>query len=149
MAWLWASTASWGSRTSTRVDEMVYQHCMYATTCEIAGIPVPPHVEFPSLKAMAMGEQAAPLYDAMFGWLNVLQRSLRTREHKLIFYIPIRRYQLLDLSKDPWEMHDVIDDPAYSVVKTSMIAKLKAKQAELGDPVLLDSPPHVGPGNSY
>ena len=138
-----------GIRPGSHVDEMVYQHCMYATTCEMAGIPVPPHVEFPSLKALAMGEQTPPLYDAMFGWLNVLQRSLRTREHKLIFYIPLRRYQLFDLSKDPWEMHDLIDDPVYAEVKASMIAKLKAKQAELGDPLSLEHPPKVGSGNSY
>ena len=138
-----------GIRPGSKVDEMVYQHSMYATTCDIAGIPVPEHVEFPSLKPMALGQKTAPLYDAMFGWLNVLQRSIRTREHKLIFYVHIRRYQMFDLTKDPWEMHDVVDDPAYSTLKTSLIAKLKARQAELGDPISLDNPPHVGPGDNY
>ena len=27
---------------SRHVDAMVYQHCMYATTCDLAGIPDPP-----------------------------------------------------------------------------------------------------------
>ena len=113
-----------GIKPGRRVDEMVYQHCMYATTCDLAGVPIPPHVEFPSLKAMALGSSnTQPVYQEMFGWLNVLQRSLRTQQHKLIFYIPIRRYQLFDLSKDPWEMHDVVDDPAYATVKTDMIAR--------------------------
>ncbi|MGI4853894.1 MAG: sulfatase-like hydrolase/transferase [Janthinobacterium lividum] len=138
-----------GIRPGTHVDEMVYQHSMYATTCELAGIPVPQHVEFSSIKAMALGQNTPPLHDGMFGWLNVLQRSFRTREHKLIFYVPIRRYQLFDLTKDPWEMHDRIDDPAYSSVRTSMIAKLKAQQAKFGDPLSLDHPPMVAPGDSY
>ena len=137
-----------GIRPGTHVDEMVYQHCMYATTCEMAGIPVPPHVEFPSLKAMAMGQKTDPLYDGMFGWLSALQRSIRTRQHKLIFYIPIRRYQMFDLSKDPWEMHDVIDDAAYASVKTSLIAQLKKTQAQLGDPISLDNPPAAKAGRS-
>lgn len=29
-----------GIRPGSRVDEMVYQHSMYATTCELAGVPV-------------------------------------------------------------------------------------------------------------
>ncbi len=138
-----------GIRPGKRVDEMVYQHCMYATTCDMAGMPIPPHVEFPSLKHMALGETPTPIYDAMFGWLNVLQRSLRTQEHKLIFTIPLRRFQLFDLGKDPWEMHDVVNDPAYATAKADMIARLKKMQAELGDPISIDNPPAVKPGDSY
>jgi arylsulfatase A-like enzyme len=139
-----------GIASGKRVDEMVYQHSMYATTCDMAGIPIPPHVEFPSLKSMAIGkEDAQPIYEAMFGWLNVIQRSVRTKQHKLIFYIPIRRYQLFDLQSDPWEKHDLIDDPSYASVKTEMIAHLKNLQAQLGDPISLDHPPEVKPGNMY
>ena len=139
-----------GIKAGRRVDEMVYQHCMYATTCDLAGVPVPPHVEFPSLKPFVLGSTDAQApYQEMFGWLNVLQRSLRTQQHKLIFYIPLRRYQLFDLGKDPWEMHDLVEDPAYASVKADMIARLKKKQTELGDPISLENPPHVAPGNSY
>jgi arylsulfatase A-like enzyme len=118
------------------VDEMVYQHCMFATTCEIAGIPVPKHVEFPSLAPMIFKEDAVPLYDAMFGWLNVLQRSVRTRQHKLIYYIHIDRYQLFDIEKDPWEMNDLINDPSYATVKNQMKTRLHELQVELGDPMV-------------
>jgi choline-sulfatase len=138
-----------GIKPGTHVDEMVYQHSMYATTCELAGIPVPPHVEFPSLKPMVMGQSVAPLHDAMFGWLNVIQRSIRTKKHKLIFYVPIKRFQLFDLENDPWEMHDLIDNQQYMSVKADMIALLKAEQKRLGDPLDIDVPPTVLPGNSY
>jgi len=129
-----------GIRPGSRVDEMVYQHCMYATTCELAGVPVPPHVEFPSLAPMLRTQQPKPLYDAMFGWLNTVQRSIRTRQHKLIFYPQIRRFQVFDLDKDPWEMHDLVADPAYTQVKADLIARLKQMQRELGDPMDIDNP---------
>jgi arylsulfatase A-like enzyme len=138
-----------GIKAGKVVDEMVYQHCMYATTCELTGIPVPPHVAFPSLVPMLREESPKPLYDAMFGWLNVLQRSVRTKRHKLIFYAQINRYQLFDLEKDPWEMHDLIDDAAYQTVRADMVARLKQLQVELSDPLDLDHPPHVREGNSY
>jgi arylsulfatase A-like enzyme len=126
------------------VHELVYQHCMYATTCELAGIPVPGHVAFPSLVPMLREDSPKPLYDAMFGWLNVLQRSVRTKQHKLIFYAQINRYQLFDLEKDPWEMHDLVNDPAYQPVRAKMVERLKHLQRELGDPLSLDHPPHGG-----
>lgn len=129
-----------GIRPGSRVGEMVYQHSMYATTCELAGVQLPPHVEFPSLVPMLRGESTKPMHDAMFGWLSGLQRSIRTRQHKLIFYAPIKRYQVFDLQKDPWEMHDLVDDPAYAQVKASLVVRLKQMQRELGDPMDIDDP---------
>jgi choline-sulfatase len=138
-----------GIKPGSHNDQMVYQHSMYATTCELAGVPVPPHVEFPSLKPYLTGESTVAINDAMFGWLNVIQRSIRTKQHKLIFYVPIQRFQLFDLEKDPWEMHDLVEDPMYAGVKTEMIAKLKAMQAKLGDPLNIDAPPAIKQGDSY
>jgi choline-sulfatase len=118
--------------------EMVYQHSMYATTCDLAGVNLPKHVEFPSLVPMLRKEKPEPINDAMFGWPNVLQRSIRPQRHKLIFYAPINRYQIFDLEKDPWEMHDLVDDPTCADVKQELIAKLKEKQKQLGDPMDID-----------
>ncbi len=138
-----------GIAAGKRVDEMVYQHAMYATTCELAGVPIPSHVEFPSVAPMLHAKTPQPINDAMFGWLNVLQRSIRTKQHKLIFYAHLNRFQVFDLEKDPWEMHDLVDDPAYAGVKRDLIATLKTKQKELGDTMDIDHPSAVAPGNSY
>lgn len=138
-----------GIRAGKRVDEMVYQHSMYATTCDLAGVPIPSHVEFPSLAPMLRNEEVSPIYDGMFGWLNVLQRSIRTRQHKLIFYAHLRRFQVFDLEKDPWEMHDVADDPTYAGIKAHLIALLKKTQKELGDPMDIDHPEAVSERNDY
>lgn len=129
-----------GIKPGKRVDEMVYQHSMYATTCELAGVEIPKHVEFPSLVPMLHEENPRPVNDAMFGWLTTLQRSIRTKKYKLIFYAHINRYQVFDLEKDPWEMHDLVNDPAYAEVKQDLIAKLKELQKKLGDPMDIDHP---------
>lgn len=138
-----------GIKPGKRVDEMVYQHSMYATTCDLAGIPIPKHVEFPSLTPMLRQENPAPINDAMFGWLNVLQRSIRTKRHKLIFYTQVNRYQVFDLEKDPWEMHDLSGDPSYSDVKKELIVRLKRLQQDLGDTLDLDHPVVMPKRNSY
>ena len=127
-----------GVKAGKRVDKMVYQHSMFATTCDLAGVAVPPHVDFPSLAPMLRQENAAPVNDAMFGWLHDIQRSIRTKRHKLIFYPHLNRYQVFDLEKDPWEMRDLVDEPAYASVKSELIATLKQKQKELGDPMDID-----------
>ncbi|GGH08476.1 sulfatase-like hydrolase/transferase [Silvibacterium dinghuense] len=123
-----------------RVDEMVYQHSMFATTCELAGVSVPETVGFPSLVPMLHGEPQ-PMYDAMFGWLEAVQRSVRTKTHKLIYYPKIERYQLFDLAQDPWEMHDLSDDPQHDELKLQLVARLRAMQQELGDTITVPDPP--------
>lgn len=130
-----------GIRPGKVVDEMVYQHSMYPTTCELAGVAIPSHVEFPSLASMLQDEQPKPINDCMFGWLEGVQRSVRTREHKLIFYPKLGRYQVFDLKKDPWEMHDLVDDPEYATVKADLIAKLHEMQYKLGDPMVVAKTP--------
>ena len=128
-----------GIAAGKRIDEMVYQHSMYATTCDLAGVAIPKTVEFPSLAPMLRGD-TKPVHDAMFGWLTGLQRSVRTKKYKLIYYVPINRYQLFNLEEDPWEIHDLVADPAYGSVKTEMIARLKSLQHEVGDKLDIDKP---------
>jgi choline-sulfatase len=41
-----------------RIDALVYQHSTFATTCELAGIPIPKSVEFPSLLSLIKGESS-------------------------------------------------------------------------------------------
>jgi len=129
-----------GIKAGKRVDEMVYQHSMYATTCELAGIPVPKHVEFPSLVPMLQQDNPAPLYDSMFGWLADVQRSIRTSRYKLIFYPKIKRYQVFDLQKDPWEIKDLSNEAEYASVKKDLVSRLKSMQCTLGDPMASNCP---------
>ncbi|NQU44177.1 sulfatase, partial [bacterium] len=42
--------------------------------------------------------------------------------------------ELYDLEKDPWQMKNVIDDPAYAEIRDRLKAQLKAYQLKTGDP---------------
>ena len=128
-----------GIRAGMRVDELVYQHSMYATTCELAGVGIPESVAFPSLAPLLRGEERV-LHDAVFSYYRKFQRMVRTRTHKLIVYPQISRTQLFDLEHDPWEMHDLSDNPSASEIHVQLMQRLRRFQKELGDPLDLNHP---------
>jgi choline-sulfatase len=119
-----------------RVDALVYQHSTFATTCELAGVAAPRSVEFPSLAGLAQGRGRDP-HDAVFCWYRDFQRSVRTREHKLIVYPQAGVTQLFDLRKDPWETRDVAEDPKFAALRADLMTRLRRFQSELGDPLKL------------
>jgi choline-sulfatase len=123
-----------GIAAGRRIDELVYQHSMYATTCELAGVPIPSTVQFPSLVRLLEGG-SQPVHDAVFSYYRDFQRMARTRTHKLIVYPQIRKVQLFDIEKDPWEMHDLSADRACVAVKMELLHRLQRFQRELGDPL--------------
>jgi choline-sulfatase len=125
-----------GIGAGRRVDELVYQHCMYATTCELAGVPVPETVEFPSLVPLLHGEHN-PVYGEVFSYYLHYQRMVRTKTHKLIVYPHILKTQLFDIERDPWEMHDLSDDTAAQEIKKDLMERMVKMQKQLDDPLKL------------
>jgi choline-sulfatase len=121
------------------VEELVYQHSVFATTCDLAGIPVPQSVEFPSLANLARGHNA-PVHDAIFSYYRDFQRTVRTKTHKLIVYPQIQKTQLFDLIKDPWEINDLANDNQFAALKHELVERLKRFQVELGDNLNLEHP---------
>jgi arylsulfatase A-like enzyme len=132
-----------GIPAGKRIDDLVYQHSVFPTTCELAGVPVPKTVEFPSLAPLLRGS-ATPVHDSVFCRYRNFQRAVRTREHKLIVYPQIGRVQLFDLREDPWEVHDRSADAKFSTLKRDLMARLKQHQRELGDELDLERPAHAG-----
>ena len=124
-----------------RVDDLVYQHCTFATTCELAGIPVPSSVEFPSIAGLIKGH-GAPRYDVVFSRYLNFQRTVRTRNHKLIVYPQVKKVQLFDLNKNPWELlsGDLAEEAAMASVREDLMKRLRNFQKELDDPLNLDDP---------
>ncbi|WP_188760176.1 sulfatase-like hydrolase/transferase [Edaphobacter acidisoli] len=124
-----------GITPGKRVDELVYQHSAYATTCELAGVLVPQTVEFPSLVPLLHGG-GKPVHEAVFCYYRDFQRMVRTRKHKLILYPKIKRIQLFDIENDPWEIHDLSADSSHAETRREMTERLVKMQQELGDPLL-------------
>jgi len=127
-----------GIRAGQQIDELVYQHCLYATTCDLAGIAVPDSVQFPSLAPLLRGESRSP-YDAVFSYYINFQRMVRTKMHKLIVYPQAKRVQLFDIEKDPWEMHDLSEDANLTQTRHELVQRLLQFQHELGDKLSLGS----------
>jgi len=53
--------------------------------------------------------------------------------------------ELYDLAADPWELHDLADDPQYAAVRADLLARLHRHLVETGDPILqgaVTSPHH-------
>jgi choline-sulfatase len=115
-----------------RVDEMVYQHSVFATTCELSGVAAPKSVEFPAVVDLLKGK-GGEKHDAVFSYYRGFQRAVRTREHKLIVYPEAKMTQLFDLNKDPWEIHNVAEKREYAAVKSSLLDRLRRFQRELDD----------------
>ena len=128
-----------GIAAGQRSDQLIYQHNLYATTCDLAGIPIPQTVEFPSILSLVRGENRA-VYETMFCYYRDFQRMVRSKTHKLIVYPQIQRMQVFDMENDPWEMHDLSADSSAVRVRNELLQQLKDMQRELGDKLDLDHP---------
>ena len=69
----------------------------------------------------------------MFCYYRDFQRSVRTREHKLIVYPQARMTQLFDVVRDPWETRNLAEDPQHRALRETLTARLRRFQRELGD----------------
>lgn len=113
---------------------MFYMQSLFATTCEMAGVTVPKAVEFPSITPLITGEKSK-LYDAIYGAFLNRQRSIRTEAWKLIRTPASHRAQLFAIQDDPWEMHDLADDPKRATTIAALDEQLEALMKEFDDPL--------------
>ncbi len=120
-----------GITKGRKVHHLVYQHSMFATTCELAGIASPKTVEFPSIAPLLQVDR--PVHDAVFCRYIDFQRSVRTTQYKLILYPKVKQVQLFDVQADPWEMHNLADDPVHAETRRELFTRLQRFQRELGD----------------
>ena len=91
-------------------------------------------MEFPSLVNCLKGKSSEK-HDSVFCFYRGFQRSVRTREHKLIVYPQAGVTQLFDLKKDPWEVHNIASDAKHAALKKSLLERLHRFQKELEDDI--------------
>jgi arylsulfatase A-like enzyme len=121
------------------IDAMVYLQSVNPTVCELAGVAIPPSVEFPSLVGLLNGSGSPP-HDAILGAYRHFQRMVRTDRYKLIRYPHVGRVQLFDVRDDPRETRNLAADPAYAAVVERLTERLKELQKLAGDTLDLDHP---------
>ncbi|HEX3624291.1 MAG TPA: sulfatase-like hydrolase/transferase [Verrucomicrobiae bacterium] len=126
-----------GIAAGKQIDAKMYQHCLFATMCELAGIPTPSTVQFPSLMPLLRGERQQ-LFDSMYCAYLKVQRSVRTDTHKLILYPKVKQVQLFDIVNDPWEVRNLAGDTANAEKISELFGDLKKLQATISDTLVLD-----------
>ncbi len=117
-----------------RFAQQVYLQDVSATMLDLAGVKKPDHTVFNSLMPY-IREGAESAYPAIYSCYLDLQRMVRTDKHKLIVYPKLNKLLLFDMEKDPHELRDRSEDPAYQRVKEDMMNLLLQQQSERNDPM--------------
>jgi arylsulfatase A-like enzyme len=106
------------------------------TVLEIAGTPIGEHIQGQSFVPLLMGDDSKAresvlvefyTYENPFPWLlDMDYRALRTDRYKLIHWV---RYpgdgELYDLQEDPFEMRNLIDDPAMAGILADLRSRME------------------------
>ena len=107
---------------------------IFPTLLDLIGVTVPESVEGMSLVG-SMADESDRVRDTLLYAYKGLHRSAKRGDHKLIEYSVegMRTAQLFDLSVDPWEMENLIDDPERTDVIEMLRKEMRRWQTELDD----------------
>jgi hypothetical protein len=122
---------------------------------DFAGQPTPSYMQGRSARKVFEGDTPADWPQLAYHryWMHrdpdhnaYSHYGVRNQRYKLIYWynegydLPgtnhggqDREWELFDCEKDPLELFNVIDDPAYGDIRVAMQAELDAKMAEIGD----------------
>ena len=117
-----------------RRDAFVYLLDIMPTLCELTGLPIPGSVEGRSL-VPALRDPGQKVRDTLYFAYTDKHRAVRDRRFKLIEYVVggRRTTQLFDLEADPWELHNLADDPAHTVKLAELRSELVRWRDEWDD----------------
>ncbi len=131
----------------SKENEMVQNLDFAPTLLEAANIPVPTDMQGESLMPLLTGEKEKWDRDAVYYQyyeypsVHMIKRhyGIVTKEYKLIhFYYDVDEWELYDRLKDPQELNNVFNDPAYASVVKEMKTKLDELRVKYGDSSELD-----------
>jgi arylsulfatase A-like enzyme len=128
-----------GIQKNRRVAAQCYLRDLFPTTCELAGIPIPPTVQARSLVPVLTGKTDS-IYPHLFGYFTDTQRMIRTDRWKLVYYPKLERYQLFDLRADPDELSDLAGHAQHAKTESDLRQKIAAWFKAQGDPVFAATP---------
>ncbi len=123
-----------GIQQGTQSRAFVYLRDLFPTTCDLAGIDVPDHLESISFAPLLKGNQMESR-KRVFCYFRDSQRMIRDKEWKLIHYPQIDRYQLFRVADDPDELRDLADDPQFADVRRRMTNQLVDWRKKMNDPI--------------
>lgn len=107
-------------------DALAYLFDIYPTACELAGLSAPSTVDGESLAPIMRGDRES-VRDFVFLLYKNKQHAVRDERYKLIRYTVGDEItmQLFDLTTDPYETSNRIDDPALGPVRSRLEALMR------------------------
>jgi arylsulfatase A-like enzyme len=133
----WPGHVEPGSENNDLVQNLDFAQTML----DAAGAKIPGDMQGRSMLPLFKGDNSNwrdALYYHYYEYpsIHMVKRhyGIRTKRYKLIhFYHDVDEWELYDLEKDPNEMNNVIDDPAYSDVKKRLKEELDSLMKQYGD----------------
>lgn len=133
-----------GVKAGSRSTALAMNIDFAPTLLDFAGVEIPKDIQGRSLKEVLTSDGKTPKewrdgvyyhYYEYPSWHSVKRHyGIRTNDYKLIhFYNDVDEWELYDIEKDPHEMTNQYENPAYSEVREEMHKKLKALQTECKD----------------
>jgi arylsulfatase A-like enzyme len=141
------------------VDEMVLNLDLAPTLLDYAGLPVPKEMQGLNWRPLLTGQDVPWRKSWFYQYFAENQlntdvpdvTAVRTADAKLIKYPGHRAWtELFDLKADPYEINNLIDDPAAAELKAKMLAEHDRLSKEVGHhvPDFVDRPTNWGqPGS--
>lgn len=130
-----AAPKSFGFPTATPTKSITEFIDIYPTLCELAGLPLPKHLDGTSLVPILKDPTSSVKNQAIsrFGAGD----TIRTAQYRYSVYRPSKNnpagHMLYDHAKDPGENVNVADDPTYAEVVADLAARLKSGMGKPGD----------------
>ncbi len=126
------------------LEELTLNIDIAPTLLDFAGVRIPDDIQGESMKGLLTGKtgvkdnwrkSAYYQYFEYPKWHNVQPHyGVRTDQFKLIhFYYNIDTWELYDLKKDPKEVKNIYNDPAYAGVVKELKAEIVKLQKQYGD----------------
>jgi arylsulfatase A-like enzyme len=117
-------------------EALVYLFDLFPTACDLLSVPIPAGVEGKSLVPIIRG-RAEKVRDWVLGAYKHEQRMVREPRWKLIEYNVggKKTRQLFDLENDPWEMNNLVEEPAAQGHLSRLERLLTEGRRKFDDPV--------------
>ena len=122
-----------GIPKNKKIDADVYLQDVMATALDLAGAPTPDSLFFHSVMPLIKEGRTQSCYPAIYGAYLNYQRMIRKDGYKLIVYPQVPVVLLYDLKKDPDEMHNLAQEPAYKRKVKELFADLEKLQETMKD----------------
>lgn len=127
-----------GISPNRKIHRNIYMQDIMPTTLDLADISIPEYVDFNSLVSLLSGAENI-LYPAIYGSYMDLQRMIRDEQYKLIVYPHIKKIRLFNIQEDPYEIHDLAEDPEQKEIVKSLFKQLLELCNQMNDTLDLEN----------